>query len=168
MQGTIYGNVSLSEVGTDLTGRADKTKTASFRCFGPWHHAFPWKHGMHDLSALTSDESDIKKNPALQDSPPAAGRVSDIFLSAAVRSRGAFLCHRTKFPVTQKQECRNGTPNLGLLFSILLFPASFPDTGELLLITPLPIEAVPQLLHGIQQRNHHNHRSLFFWSRASR
>ena len=27
----------------------------------------------------------VKKHPALQNAPPAAGRVSDIFLSAAVR-----------------------------------------------------------------------------------
>ena len=34
------------------------------------------------------------KNPALQDSPPAAGRASDIFYSAAVRSKAErFLFH---------------------------------------------------------------------------
>ena len=35
-------------------------------------------------------KNSIRKNPALQDSPPAAGRASDIFLSAAVRSTGGF------------------------------------------------------------------------------
>ena len=33
----------------------------------------------------------IRKNPASQDSPPAAGRVSDIYSSAAVRSLGEIL-----------------------------------------------------------------------------
>ena len=38
---------------------------------------------------------DIKKNPAGQDSPPAAGRFSDIYLSAAVQSRPAGLFYAT-------------------------------------------------------------------------
>jgi len=37
----------------------------------------------------------LKKNPAGQDSPPAAGRFSDIYLSAAVQSRPAGLFYAT-------------------------------------------------------------------------
>ena len=42
-----------------------------------------------------------KKESCLQDSPPAAGRFSDILpvRRSAILS-GAFLCHRTKFPMT--------------------------------------------------------------------
>ena len=42
----------------------------------------------------------IKMNPAPQDSPPAAGRASDIFISAAVRSlRSIFILQGTESPV---------------------------------------------------------------------
>ncbi len=46
---------------------------------------------------------DVKKNPAPQDSPPAAGRFSDMipFRRSAIQS-GAFLFHRTQFPMKLK------------------------------------------------------------------
>ena len=44
-----------------------------------------------------------EKESCLQDSPPAAGRFSDIlpFRRSPILS-GAFLCHRTKFPMAQE------------------------------------------------------------------
>ena len=49
----------------------------------------------------------MKKNPALQDSPPAAGRVSDIlpFRRSAIRAE-LFYRMETKFPYDKKSACR--------------------------------------------------------------
>ena len=44
----------------------------------------------------------MKKNPARRILRLRRVALAIFFHSAAVRSRGAFLCHRTKFPMTQK------------------------------------------------------------------
>ena len=44
-----------------------------------------------------------EKESCKQDSPPAAGRFSDILpLRRSAILSGAFLCHRTKFPMAQE------------------------------------------------------------------
>ena len=50
---------------------------------------------------------EIKKNPAKQDSPPAAGRVSDIlpFRRSAIRAE-RFYRMETKFPYDKNSACR--------------------------------------------------------------
>jgi len=52
---------------------------------------------------LFSDALSVKKNPAKQDSPPAAGRASDIlpFRRSACDPCEAFLFYRTHFPMKQ-------------------------------------------------------------------
>ena len=62
---------------------------------------------------MESDETGIliivgKKESCLQDSPPAAGRGSDIFISAAVRSLGEFLFNRElrRNFLLNKKECQ--------------------------------------------------------------
>ena len=42
----------------------------------------------------------VKKNPAYRILRLRRVALATLFHSAAVRSRGAFLCHRTKFPMT--------------------------------------------------------------------
>ena len=70
-----------------LTGRrfltvcgrmSDRTRLRKYNSVGQ-------KRAPQDISRLS------RKNPALQDSPPAAGRASDIFHSAAVRSSRSFF-----------------------------------------------------------------------------
>ena len=52
----------------------------------------------------------MKKNPALQDSPPAAGRTSDIFHSAAVRSsRSVFISRKAISYEIEKAPVPKGT-----------------------------------------------------------
>ena len=61
-------------------------------------------------AARKYEKESMKKNPALQDSPPAAGRTSDIFHSAAVRSsRSVFISRKAISYEIEKAPVPKGT-----------------------------------------------------------
>ncbi len=79
------------------------------------------------LAALPASKN-VKENSALQDSPPAADRISDIFHSAAVRSRGAFCVSQNEISCdTRKTVIRKLAVQLhltnGLSREILIIPS---------------------------------------------
>ena len=93
--------------------------------------------------ARTSAHCPHKKESCLQDSPPAAGRESDMFIFAAVRSPGEFLFNREflrNFLLNKKSPRPSKDESVKLRVTTLIHRLYLPQPGTKLLYPDLLTE----------------------------